>query len=752
MIRYIYLLFLLSIINGNALAADNINGKVYGITGDGSRETLKGANIKWLGTETGVISQTDGIFSIERTEKSDKLIISYIGYAKDTLLINDNSGYVEVELVSNLTTDEVVVSRKQSGKKIDYSQAAKTEEITLAGLQKAACCNLSESFKTDPTVDVSYSDAVTGTKQIKLLGLAGNYTQILTENMPAIRGLTKPFGLDHIPGQWMESISISKGASTAATGFESITGQINVKYKSDEVQEPLFMNLYSNLDGRFEANSNSTIDVTNKISSSFFGHFSMLRNALDRNGDKFLDKPLNNQINLMNLWRLKGDKVRGMIGIRGLYEERISGQLAYNPSRDNRYYGADISNEDYEVFAKNGYILSDFQSIGIKMSAKRHLLDAVFGRKDYRGSQNSFYVNAVLDHTFTKKEKEEDDHHHSEDEVHKVELPHKLSAGFSFQYDLINEDYNSISNKIEESVPGFFAEYTYSGIENIKIISGLRADFHNQFGTYISPRFHASYNPDESFVLRASAGKGFRRAYIFAENLGMMASSREFTVLEELKPEKAWNYGISTGFTVDIFNTDFQFDLEYFRTDFINQVVVDRDSDPRKVKFSNPDGKSYANSFQANLTFTPFRGFDVLTAYRLNDVMTTIDGKLREKPLNSIYKAFLNLAYTTDEELWSFDITFDLNGGGRLPDTDQNPAEYRIKDEFPAYLLLHGQISRKLGDIEVYIGGENLANYRQPNPIISPQDPFGNYFDASMIWAPITGRTLYAGIRMNIFK
>ena len=330
----------------------------------------------------------------------------------------------------------------------------------------------------------------------------------------------------------------------------------------------------------------------------------------------------------------------------------------------------------------------------------------------------------------------------------------------SFNFDQFDESYkyklngldaygDTLINKIER-IPGVFAEYTYSGIDNLAIIGGVRMDFHNIYGNFFTPRVHIKYQPVEEFTIRTSAGKGYHINNIFAENSGIMASSRNLIIDEQLNPEEAWNFGISTTTLFNMFGMDFTLNADYYRTDFINQVMVDMERNPNEVHFYNLKGNSYSNSYQVDLTFAPIHRFDIMLAYRYNDVKMTYDGKLTEKPLTSRYKAFINLAYATDFDEWKFDFTAVLNGGGTMPNTEKNPVQYRLPNEFDPYFTLHAQITKKFGDLEIYLGGENLTNFKQDNPILGASDPFGQFFDSSMIWGPIMGRKLYAGIRLIV--
>lgn len=748
-----YLFLVLSFVFAlNTTFAETIKGTVKGIDGENKEVILPGANILWLGTKKGTVSNSKGQFQTEKPNNSERIIVSYIGYISDTLNIRDYSGDMTIVLNSELNLGEINVQGKASARTIKNSTIHE-EEISLHGLRKAACCNLAESFETNPSVDVSFTDAVTGAKQIQLLGLAGTYTQILTEKRPNVRGIASKFGLSHIPGPWMESIQISKGVASVQTGYEAMTGQINVEYKKPEF-EKTHLNVYSNNQERFELNGNQSFDVTNKLSTAVFLHGASLKNELDHNGDSFLDVPLTENINLMNRWKYEGRNLVSNFGANVLYENRQSGQTGFYNDLDNKsnYYGIDIETQRYEGFLKSGYIFDgDLEhSVAVLSNISHHTQNSFFGNNTYDAEQNSAYANLIYNVNFDINNSHEE-HNHSEHAHAPQPTNHEINLGASIQSDnFINELQNSTLDtlmKRNEIVPGGFFEYTYKGINDLVLIAGVRADFHNLYGTFFTPRFHAKYDITHSTAIRASAGKGYRVPDIFSENTGVLASSRHIYVNEEIQPEEAWNYGLNI--TSEFFISDIFFTLntEFYRTDFINQLIVDLDKSPTEAHFYNLNGESYSNSFQTDLSFEPFRGIELLLAYRFTDVKETIDGQLRDKYLHSRNKGFLNVMYTTPNDKWSFDITGIYNGSGKLPNTSELPEEFRLDDTFPAYFTMMGQITYRWEPIEIYLGGENLTGFTQNNPIIGFNDPFGNYFDTSYIWGPLHKQKIYLGLR-----
>lgn len=696
-------------------------------------EPLNKATVMWLGTKIGALTNADGVFKIPFPANVSKLVVSYAGYEKDTIEVKQGENNIKIKLKANFTTDDIQVVGRQPAQIISKSDIHKTEILTQRTLTKAACCNLSESFQTNPSVDVNYTDAVTGAKQIELLGLHGAYSQLMTEKIPNLRGIAAPFGLGYVPGPWMQSIQVSKGTASVSTGFESITGQINVEYKKPRDGEPLYLNLYANQEGKFEGNMNTAFSVSDEVSSILLLHGDILNNQIDNNGDGFLDHPMTNQINVFNRWEVATENIHGQIGVKALVENRKGGQKNFFPDRNSSLYGIDIETERYEVFAKNGYVFDQehFKSLGFIANFTSHRQNALFGKSNYSGKQQTLYLNMIYE----------------------SEIGHDIgkgSIGLSYIHDDYDESFRGINQNRNEQIPGAYIEYTLTAIEDLHITTGFRADFHNIHGNFYTPRIHVKYDILPDWTARASAGKGYRLANVFADNLGYMASSREFIISDGLKPEEAWNYGLNTTYDFDMFDIPFTLNAEFYRTDFINQVMADIDKDYKYVHISNLDGKSYSNSFQIDLSFEPFSGIELFAAYRLNDVQMTTNGKLQRKALQSPQKGFLNIAYTTPDNEWSFDVTGSYSSGGRMPDSMPETEGYSIDNEFKGYFMLQGQITKTFGTLELYLGGENLTDYLQPYPVIGSDNPFSTGFDSSLIWGPVSGRKIYLGMRYKL--
>lgn len=730
-------IYFIIFIGSNYSVGQQLKGFVYEYDENQHKASLPGVNIYWQGTQQGTISDANGQFQIDYpTQNLPKLIASFVGYMNDTIMIGEGQTEMEIILSNNKQLDEFVISGKQSSSYISQIDPLHVQHITGAELTKAACCNLSESFETNASVDVSYSDAVSGAKKIELLGLHGKYSQMMTENIPNLRGLATTYGLGYIPGTWMESIQISKGAASVVNGYESTTGQINIEYKKPDGKERLFLNAYANHIGKFEGNFNGALKLNEKWSTMLFAHGETFKNKIDNNGDSFVDAPLIQQYNVYNRWKYVNKKHVAQFGFQALEEDRTAGQMEFQKSNErdsSDFYGVNIKTKRYQVWGKTGYVFGNKNetSIGFINSYTYHDQSSFFGLTDYNGTENTYYANLILQSEMGS-------------------FKHKYSTGLSYTYDDYKEQLNDSTFNRTESVPGTFFQYTYSDNQKLTILLGLRIDFHNIWGTFFTPRVHVKYNLFENTILRVSAGKGYRTANIIAENSYLLASSRKLYVDSDIKQEEAWNYGINLTQIFEIAERELNINIEFYRTDFVNQVIIDRDQNASEIHIYNLNGKSFSNSYQIEVIYELIPRLDVVAAFRYNDVRMTTNEKLEREPLVNRYKGLLNLSYKTNLDKWRFDFTTQLNGDARLPDTQSNPPEYQKSQNSPVYTILNGQITKNFKKWNIYAGVENLTDFTQSDPIIAADDPFGPYFDSSIVWGPIMGRKFYAGLKFQI--
>jgi outer membrane receptor for ferrienterochelin and colicins len=713
-----------------------LEGVVYGNEKNG-KQPLPGVNIYWQGTNRGVASYDDGTFSIEKKNGDHILIFSFVGYGQKEIHVHEQSP-LEVVLEPNIALDEVTVLHKNRGTYLSAIDPIQTERINGAELHKAACCNLAESFETNPSVDVSYSDAVTGAKQIRLLGLEGTYSLLQIENMPNLRGLATNYGLTWVPGPWMESIQVSKGAASVLNGYDAIAGQINAEYKKPDAQEKLFLNAFAGASGRLEFNGNGNIRVyKDLLTTGIFLHASDQSRRNDDNGDGFLDEPLAQQVQLFNRWKFNNHKgFMAQAGFSVLTEDRLGGQTAFERDMQpliTNPYGIDIKNDRIDGFFKTGYVWPNQRTALAWLSNfSHHETRSWYGQIPYNGDETRFYGSVVLTRDLDPAG------------------VHMLNSGVSMVYDDFAESLYNIKMNRTEKVPGIFAEYTLKPDENLTFMAGLRTDFHNLFGTFVTPRMHFRYKAGRHITLRASAGKGYRTANVISENNFLLANARPLQWADDIFQEKAWNYGFALVQNYTLRERELQLNAEYFRTDFQTQLVTDRETSASNIIFTPLDGKSYSNSLQFDLRYQPIERLDVLLAYRHNDVKQTIGGRLLEKPLTSRYKGLVTFNYTTNLKKWMFDYTIQFNGGGRIPyhpGEDSEQITITASDEFSPYTVMNAQITKYFRYCNIYAGAENLTDFRQPHPVQGADDPFGPEFDATNVWGPVMGRRIYLGVR-----
>lgn len=721
-----------------------VKGVVLEANKQGHFVPLSGASVIWKGTREGVLTDSSGVFSIHAIKDNNQLVVSFTGYIADTFTVTRAEG-IKVVMATGNQLNEVIVSSRLRSTYLSSLNPIRTQVMTERELFKAACCNLSESFETNPSVDVSYNDAVTGSKQIQLLGLSGNYTQLTVESLPGPRGLATPFGLNFIPGPFVESIQLNKGVGSVVNGFESIAGQINVELKKPQTAEKLYLNGYINDMTKTDLNMVLTQKFGDKWSTALLLHDNFqAKKDVDYNKDGFRDNTTGNLFTAINRWNYNGTKgFESQLGFKVLLDDITAGQTSFNPDKDKlttNSYGLGIETNRFEVYAKAGFVFPEkvYKSVGLQLSAFTHNQNSYFGLTNYDGRQKNFYANLIYQSIIGSTK-------------------HKFRTGLSFLSDNYNELYKTSRYKRTENVSGGFFEYTFTPVDNFNIVAGIRGDYNSLFGFFGTPRLHIRYEPVKGTTIRLSAGRGQRTANVFAENNSVFVSSRQLQIpgpgagmAYGLKPEVAWNKGISIDQKFKLFHRAANLAFDFFRNDFEQQVIVDLE-DPRFIKVYNLAGKSHSNSFQAEMNFEPVKKMEVRLAYRLFDVKMTYGNQLLQKPFTARHRAFSNIGY--ELKGWKFDYTINFNGSKRIPNTASNPSGYQRPASSPSYVLMNAQVSKTVGKkhpVDLYVGGENLTNYMQSDAIISANQPFGPYFDAAMIWGPVTGRMFYMGFRYKL--
>ncbi len=744
---------------------------------------LPGALVRWLpvaGSSAvadnlpSTLSTPAGTFSLPRPAvAADRLVVTALGYRADTLLVPaDGSPYLRVRLQAGQALSEVTVTAR--GPAYSALTPANTQVISARDLTKSACCNLAESFETNAAVEVSTSDAVSGAKQIQLLGLDGAYSLLTIDNQPALRGLSAPYRLGYLAGPWIDNIEIIKGTGSVVNGYEAISGQVNVRLKEPDTVERLLLNAYVNDLGKMDYNLNASARLNAKWSTLLLLHTDHLSHRADRNADGFLDLPLATQFNGFNKWKYKsGRGIVAELGLGALRETRQAGQLGFRKSGANAFtanYGTAHATTRYTGTGKLSYTwpAKPFQSLGLLLNATSHDFESAYSLgyesvahadshvlrtiRTYNGTERTGQATLLFQSVIGS-------------------TAHIYRLGSSFLVDDFREfftDGRAYSTETaaerqrrehrnrRELVPGVFAEYTYQNSRNLTLVAGLRTDYHNLFGLQVTPRLNVKYDPAKNTVLRLSAGRGFRTPNPIADNAAMLVSNREFVISAGLRPERAWNVGGSATQYFTLLGRPATFITDYYHTEFDNQLVADAYTAPDNLYLNNLEagGRSFARSLQAELQFEPLPGLQVKGAYKLQDVQTSYNGRLLPKPLTSRNRAFVNLGYATKFDKWRADLTVQWYGQRPLAHAPGLEDHQHSLDKplpfAPRYALLNSQLTRAFKRLDVYVGVENLTNYRQPDPIRGAAAPFGPGFDAAMVWGPVYGRLSYAGLRYRL--
>lgn len=748
--QFIFLVFIILVAGvTNSIEAQlkpTINGFVYLFDDNKKLIPLPGVHVQELGRNDGAVTTVDGQFSLNTSKQHPILIVSYIGFETDTLVDFSISDTLRIVLKEGAILDGVDIVFERGDYYISRVDPINAHTMGQGELRKAACCSLAESFETNPSVDASYSDAITGTKQIRMLGLSGKYVQIMQDNIPSVRGLSSVYGLDYIPGAWINSIQISKGAGSVVNGFESTTGQINIEMKKPGNAERMHFNFFSNAQGRLEANLYLDRPIKKHWETTLLLHGKNQQLQNDQNNDNFLDQPLENRLAIRNEWKYSKGNIRMTYGIAGTLNDSEAGTLL--AQKNVPVYQVKSNAQQLNSFAKIGYLFpdNDFKSLAIQLAGSYYNYDGDFASQIYKGQHTSGYFNTIYQNQI------------NENQTYKT--------GISGNYDNYNETIDLDTNlrkvyNLEEQVIGGYFEHTLNR-NKFSIISGLRADYNSVYGAFLTPRLHGRYTFSESTVIKLAVGNGTRTPNVIMENIGLLASNRRWIINNidhsaryGLQQEKAWNFGLGINQEFKLNRRKGNIQLDIHRTEFTNQVVIDLDASTQEVNIYNLQGNSFANSVQTEVNYELNKRFDIRLAYRYLEVKTTFLSGLESLPFVSKNRAFASLSYESREgkkgESWKIELTGQWIGQQRIPSTRGNPEQYQLAENSPNYFLLSSQITRIFNKhLEVYLGGENLTNFKQENPIVQADNPNGQYFDSSLIWGPIMGVNIYTGLRWTM--
>lgn len=740
MIKLIFTIFLFAICSN--IYSQNLKGKVISVNESGDEFPVDSAFIFWENTEIKTYSDVNGKFEIPFSNSQEKnLIISKEGFYSQNVNITIEK-YKIIRLKSYIT-DEIIVSEKTDKEKAKEN-ISRDDVVDSKDLEKSACCDLTGCFGHTGNVEVSVSDIVTDSKELKLLGTDGVYAQTMVEGIPVFNGLANIYNLATIPGVTINSITISKGSNSVIQGYGSISGMINLVLKDYESADQLLLNAYTN--SYLEKHFNSNTKFGNKIFKNYFAFNTVQKaNRTDNNNDGFLDLPLITRYavyNKLNAGDPLIDKLSGYLAFRYLDENRVGGQVNVNNSDQNykTIYHQIVNTYRYEIMARVNKKLSELSSVILQTGLSNHKQNSIFGLTNYNAKQNDFFANLMFDIPI--------DHHY-------------IKTGLSYRYLDIKENINFIDNpynksysgnyEFKENIPGVFVENKLEILHDIlDVTSGVRVDFNSNYGTIVTPRFMFKYNLDEETSLRGSLGSGFRTPEIFVENQNLFSSSKDLIFPSFIKGEKSINWGISLTKEFHGSSSDIDIILDYYSTHFADQFIADFDISPDKVLFYNNSESSVTNSFQAEFNSKFNNGLEAKISYNFLNAIFNKNGVSQELPFYAKHKAMISITLETENKDWLFNINSQYFGKQKLPSTSSNPVEYQRGEFSDPFVMINNQVTFKTGFYEFYTGIENLLNYKQENPIISANNPFGRYFDTSFNWGPTKGREFYFGFRFKL--
>ena len=747
------------------------DGHDYGLVEGGEEKNwqpLPGAYVRWKSTGQGTATDAHGFFRLEGVA-GDTLVASFIGMTTAELpFIGQN--YVEIPLGEGFQLNEAQVVVKGPTTSVSLLDPLVVQSLGRDELCRAACCNLSEAFETNAAVDASFTDAVTGTKQIRMLGLDGKYTQIMFDNQPGARGLNILQGMKFIPGEWVDQIHIGKGAGSVTLGHESMTGQINVSLRDADIEDKLIVNGFLNRVGRYELNTVSRHTISRKWRSALLIHGEWADRINDRNADGFQDNALSKDIVLRSEWQYTGDRgLKGEYTVTAVSQKNEAGQLPLLDAIADGLWMADQEVGRVVATAKTGYVFpgDDGRSFGSQLTVGNHDQTLSFGP----------YRSYIADQQFARLNL-----------LHQMKTGRgdDLVVGLSAKGDRYNQTMvpdgtfpvpgGSATVRREEATVGAFAEWTVKR-EQWDVILGLRSDVHDTFGVFVTPRLNARWSVSDAISLKAAVGKGWRTSVPLAEFAGVWASNRSWVFPESgavdpfrgLQPEESWNLGLNFLSKFTLGYRDASFNLDGYRVDFSNRVFVDLDS-PGVATIRQ--GRSQSRSVQVEFWWDWTKRLDITLAYRWVDASSDYGGfsGYRQDPFVAQHRGFTTVAYGSRPDAkgrhWRADVTFQVTGPQRLPWTFQNDIvdpRYVRPSDAPTFVTGNVQVSRDFAEgQQIYLGVENVTDYRQAEPIIGidyeavPGEvqtvsggPIGNdlLFDAAIVYAPIFGRNIYAGVR-----
>jgi hypothetical protein len=695
---------------------------------------LNGAKIKLLQAKKATFSDSEGKFELYLGKRfPDTLVVLSAGYRPDTILLSekDRFGAISIVLFSDQLQPEVLVERKAGNGTMKIS-IAQVERISNGELRRAACCNLSESFETNASVDVNLTDAVSGARKIQLLGLDGVYTQFQLENVPFLRGLETAFGMQSFSGIWLDGIQISKGTGSVVNGHESMAGLINLTVKNPFESERFLVNVYGNRFGRGEMNAILSNKINERWATSLLLNGAVNQTVIDENRDGFLDLPQFKNVSALNKWQFNGERMEAQFSVYGYYDDRFAGQSPFSPALVPFHMA--LTNQHLEATAKTGFFGSHSgESLGIINHVKVHRTggyfggNAIGGQRISSGEEKRYFVSINYDRS-------------------SADGKHTLKSGASTTLLNITQQAGISILQRTELTTGPFAEYSLL-LNRLSVQSGVRLDFHSLFGWFFVPRIHAKYALTPKTDLRITGGKGWRVPNFLIENNSLMASNRAWVLpLEGVLPEISWNVGGSIASEFQLFKRKATLTIDGYYTWFERQLNIDRDISQAAIVFSYIENQSTALACQAEIDWVLSKQFNLRGAYKFLSVQSIYDGTMQQQTMIPTHRFLFTTSWTSKNKRLQADLTANIVGPMRMPH-NHSAAEMAFS---PWYPYLFGQVSYQWKQIKAYIGIENILNVKQANPIISAQDPQDPSFDATMVWGPITGINVYGGITYSL--
>ncbi|MBI9034883.1 MAG: TonB-dependent receptor [Bacteroidales bacterium] len=720
--------------------------KIKGVVIDNKKQPLTGASVYWSDSWKGSTSNENGYFELSKhISDGDLLVVSFVGFQSDTISVKDVSKRLKIILQENIALQEVEIVSRSSGTYVSSISPALTKVINQTELRKAACCDLAGCFETEASVQATTTNIITNTKELRILGLSGVYNQLLLDGMPLFSGLPYTYGISCIPGTLVENIHVSKGANSVLQGYESMTGQINVITQTPDKADKLFVNAFINSYQEKQFNVNFAMKGKQWQNLTAV-HITQPGVREDKDEDTFMDSPLLTRYTIFNALNYRHADSLGLsssLNMRYVDEKRLGGQMDYNYAHEGStdFYGQTFNSNQPMAYGKLNYRFDTKNRLRFHFAAYTHMQQAWFGVTQYDAKQNSLYGNLEYERLYGTSN------------TLKAGLSYRvldLEESIRFHTNELNRTYDG-EYSIRESIPGLFIENTLSLSENkLMLITGLRLDSHNNYGIQTTPRALIKYQINTKTDVRFSAGLGWRTVNPFAENIGLLASSRNIIIQKDLEPEKAWNFGTNFTHKHQWDQISLTLGVDLYHTRFMNQIYPDYSSDPTKAYIDNFFGKSISNGFQLETSWSLYQRLEAKIAYNYLDVYRVRDGEKKALEFNPKHKLNTSLSYSPLSNKWQADLNLVWMGKQQMPNTQANPVAYQLNDESEAYTLVNVQLQRKWNRFEIYGGCENLFDFRQKRPIISWQDPFGAYFDTSSAWGPTKGRELYLGLRFTI--